>query len=285
MKSCLLLGQGPIVAALYNYLQGNKDLHFSVISSREITNFSGSSMQSQHPSSVNLADFVDSDFVIVSWKVIDDQANYFLNRLSIALPRTCIVINLSSAAVYGVGTNLQELNSRICPINGYGVTKRNIELSLENHFTGRLVNLRISNLYGSHLFDDITNRVLNSILSRKPLELLAPTLLIRDYVYLGDLVSFLADLLTGINLEDLKVIPQDVNFSTGVGTSTHTLVQNIESLLGRSLQFRTLTELAPNIISKSSLDPGLLLKYFGFSPHKLEVGMPEYLSHRLSMFD
>jgi UDP-glucose 4-epimerase len=149
-----------------------------------------------------------------------------------------IVFISSGGTVYGIPQRVPIPESHPTdPICSYGITKLSIEkyLHLYHYLYGLdYCILRVANPYGEHQRAAATQGAvavfLHHAINREPIEIWGDGSVVRDYVYIGDVVDALS-----------KAVhhsggPRTFNIGSGLGHSLNDLIGTIESLLGYTVE-------------------------------------------------
>jgi UDP-glucose 4-epimerase len=145
-----------------------------------------------------------------------------------------IIFLSSGGTVYGIPRSIPVPESHpLDPICSYGITKLSIEkyLHLYHYLYGLdYCVLRVANPYGEYQRVASTQGVvavfLHQALNREPIEIWGNGSVVRDYVYIGDVIDALSKAIC--HSGDLRTF----NIGSGVGHSLNELMETIESLLG-----------------------------------------------------
>jgi UDP-glucose 4-epimerase len=187
----------------------------------------------------------------------------------------------SGGTVYGEAQYLPiDEGHPTMPMTPYGISKLSFEHYLRQHADrhgyGHLV-LRPGNVYGNLRAEGRPQGVIEHWLKRlsgdRPLEVWNELSLVRDYVYIDDMVDVLERVLDG------PAVRGAVNVGTGVGTSLEALAGLMARVTGRSLQL-TAAQVPVRAVGANILHTGRLMDMFGLVPSTpLAVGV-ERLWHR-----
>lgn len=177
------------------------------------------------------------------------------------------LIFASSASVYGIQSlfPIRE-DAQTNPISAHGIHKLAVEkfLLLSRHRRDLDVSIaRISNPYGpgQNIFgrQGIVAILIGNILRGLPIKLTNGGNMIRDFVYIDDVVEAL------IEMGFRNQIPPILNVGSGVGCSLLEVVHSIEDIL--HLQLKIETELSTSVdIPSSILDINKTVSAIGYSP-------------------
>ncbi len=149
-----------------------------------------------------------------------------------------IVFISSGGTVYGIPQRIPIPESHPTdPICSYGITKLSIEkyLHLYHYLYGLdYCILRVSNPYGEHQRAASTQGAvavfLHQAMNRKPIEIWGDGNVIRDYIYIGDVVDALSKAVSHSG------VPRTFNIGSGLGHSLNELIGTIESLMGYTVE-------------------------------------------------
>ena len=170
--------------------------------------------------------------------IFDIKSNLIntINLLNMMLNYECknLIFFSSGGTIYGDSKQKykrKESDSKE-PICSYGIVKLAIEKYL--HLYKRLYDLnylilRISNPYGeyhSHKQQGLINVILRKVLNGEPVEIWGDGTVIRDYIYVNDLVKILVDLL------EEKIQNEIINVGSGKGYSINSIIEIIQKEIG-----------------------------------------------------
>lgn len=174
-------------------------------------------------------------------KVADLNANvvstlHFLDACRESGVRRIVFVS-SGGTIYGIPTQVPTLEtSANNPITAYGISKLAIEkyLGLYEYLYGIEYRvLRVSNPFGPYQTALKNQGVIAAFtrraLSGKPLEIWGDGSIIRDYVYIDDVIDAL--ILAATHEGDSRIF----NIGSGKGTSLNSIVDLISALLGRAI--------------------------------------------------
>ena len=162
------------------------------------------------------------------------------------------VFPLSGGAIYGNTNKLAEEEDELMPTTPYGVGKQMTE-ALINYYSHRCgINayiFRIGNVYGSSTLrkkpQGVVDIFIQRALKNEPLIIWGNAKnVIRDYIYLEDVVKIIADV-----TEENRLGIEVYNVGTGKGTSLEKLIKIIENEINRILVVEYKTEMASGIDS------------------------------------
>ena len=159
-----------------------------------------------------------------------------INLLNIMVKYNCknIVFLSSGGTVYGHPNNMskkKESDSKN-PISSYGIIKLTIEkyLHLFNYLYGlNYLILRASNPFGEYhnkIKQGLINVILKKVLNRETVEIWGDGTVVRDYIYIKDLVKIIADLI------ETKIQNDIFNIGSGKGYSINDIIDIIQKEMG-----------------------------------------------------
>lgn len=148
-----------------------------------------------------------------------------------------IVFLSSGGTVYGVPSEVPiRENHPTDPICSYGITKLAIEkyLELYRHLHGLdYTILRLSNPYGERQRVAATQGAiavfLNKALRNEPIEIWGDGSVVRDYIYISDVISALTTTI------DYSGSQRVFNIGAGQGKSINEIIESIESIVGHEI--------------------------------------------------
>lgn len=185
------------------------------------------------------------------------------------------IVFASSASVYGIQTNMPiDEKAQTNPISMHGIHKLTVEKFLlrARHVSGLDVRIaRISNPYGpgQNLFgrQGFISIVIGNILKSLPTRLTNDGSMIRDFVYIDDIVTGL------INIGIYKSVPPILNLGGGKAYTLLSVKNAIEDALRIKLSTETVVS-TPADIPESLLDINLAALYINYIPKiSLEEGL------------
>ncbi len=146
-----------------------------------------------------------------------------------------IIFSSSGGAVYGDSRSKPTSEEHTTnPLNMYGISKLTIEkmlLAWNKIYGMENIILRIGNAYGVGQKNDknfgAVAVFVDKIINKKKIEVWGSGNVVRDYVYIDDVVNAF-NLALNINLEQSQ--PKVYNIGSGVGTSVNALIEIIEKL-------------------------------------------------------
>lgn len=159
-----------------------------------------------------------------------------INLLNIMVKYNCknIIFFSSGGTVYGHPKNMKkkkESDSKN-PICSYGIVKLTIEkyLHLYNYLYGlNYLILRPSNPFGEYhnnLKQGLINVILKKVLNRETVEIWGDGTVVRDYIYIKDLVKIIVDLI------EKKIQNEIINIGSGKGYSINNIIKIIQNEIG-----------------------------------------------------
>ncbi len=150
-----------------------------------------------------------------------------------------VVFASSGGTVYGLQQQQKRMETDATnPISSYGIVKLAIEKYL--YLYGQLyglssVALRISNPYGplqnTNSMQGIVGTFMSNVLKNKPLVVWGDGSIVRDYIYIDDVVRAFS-----LALQTSQTTHAVFNIGSGCGTSIKQLLQYIEETVQRPLQ-------------------------------------------------
>jgi UDP-glucose 4-epimerase len=185
----------------------------------------------------------------------------------------------SGGTIYGQNNEiLQNEESILAPINYYGLSKLIFEETIKiyniNHNLQYLI-IRPSNPYGSYQdknkLQGFVSVAINNILHNNIIEIWGNGNIVRDYIYISDLINAI------INLLEINVSNQIFNIGSGKGTTLLQVIKEIEVITNKKavLDFKNqrIIDIPINI-----LDISKLKKYIYFDPMTLNSGLKLYIN-------
>lgn len=201
----------------------------------------------------------------------DAQANVvaslrLFDRCAAAGVRRLVFVS-SGGTVYGAPAVVPTPESApTLPITAYGVAKLALEKYLEVYRRQRGLDyrvLRVANLYGPFQTAEKRQGVVAAFLERamcgQPLEIWGDGRIVRDYVYVADVV---AAVMAAMRHEGE---PRVFNIGSGGGLNLLEVAAAVEALLGTTVEKR-FHEGRPVDVPISILDSGLALRELGWRP-------------------
>jgi UDP-glucose 4-epimerase len=195
-------------------------------------------------------------------------------RSSVELFELCIenkvkkVIFLSSGGtVYG-DTDSDQINESTVPrpMSPYAIGKLTIEHYLryfKSHYGLDYIVYRVANPYGPgqnlHGKQGVVPIFLNHAFNKEPITIFGDGSMVRDYLYISDLV----DMISASYSKKNKF--SEYNIGSGKGVSINELVKVIEATVGYRLQ-RKYLNIPDTYVNKIALDTSRFVKEFGLKP-------------------
>jgi len=145
-----------------------------------------------------------------------------------------IIFLSSGGTVYGHPDNMskkKESDSKN-PISSYGIIKLTIEkyLYLFNYLYGlNYLILRASNPFGEYhnnLKQGLIDVILKKVLNREIVEIWGDGTVVRDYIYIKDLVKIIVDLI------EKEIQNEIINIGSGRGYSINNIIKIIQNEIG-----------------------------------------------------
>jgi nucleoside-diphosphate-sugar epimerase len=277
----LFLGYGPIAEGLIR--RGKAALDAKIVVSDQLNvQPKGLDFQLYKSGDFFKINSLELTIVLISWKEITTKRQFVLNELKKSLGENVLIINLSTAAIYGEGLNKNAYRSNPKPINQYGISKLQGEAIINDIFKNQVTHLRVSNLYGSLQFHDLVTKIINSIESNSKLLVYENGTILRDYVLLDDLLDFLFLLSEDQKYRKLASDFQFLDFATGHASNQSTLIQLVEVIMhGKVTNFQW--EQKPHdMVTASSQEALELNAFFDFKTTPIEKGIERYLGQHCS---
>jgi UDP-glucose 4-epimerase len=152
------------------------------------------------------------------------------------------------------------------PLVSYGITKLAVEkylLMYQRHYGIKAIILRVTNPYGERQRVDTAQGdvgvFLNRTLQGHSLDIWGDGSITRDYIYVSDVAEAFARAVAYDGPESV------FNISSGIGTTLNALIENLEIVLGRSIE-RHYHEGRPFDVPVSVLDNSLARRELGWQP-------------------
>jgi nucleoside-diphosphate-sugar epimerase len=278
----IVFGYGPITQLLIQKLQKSNTSVICVTNdehSQRALNFIEDTRFYSRSSIVNSK--LTSKTAIFSWRNADPLLNNtqeIQNWLYSDKFNTDRSFLLSSGSVYQDCLRAQSEADINIEITADRSKKYFLERSLSAIFHQKEIkhmNCRISNAYGPGLEYGFIGSAMNSILSGSPIQTFAKLDIVRDYVFVYDLIYAISE------LTKVGSIESSVNLSTGVGTSISEVIE-IFATYGYFLENHVL-KIPPGSLKHSSiLSPNLLSRIIHWQPTNLRDGIRELLNITLS---
>jgi len=184
-----------------------------------------------------------------------------------------IVFLSSGGTVYGNGAKSHKETDALSPKSSYGVIKATLESYIQICGLRQTI-LRPSNIYGRRNIGEnqmlgAVDIFLHRIMNEEPIRIWGDGNNVRDYLYVDDLLDFIA-----LSLQDQ--VEGVYNVGTGIGTSLNQIVRTIEEMSGKKANVEYLpareTDVRSNILDASKAKQiGWVAKY------SLEKGVQDML--------
>lgn len=218
-----ILGYGPITEHLFiflvakseAYIYSERDFHFHDTKTRSYEAFLNQTIN-------------QDDVVIMAWReipIFDSKKGEVLRFLKDKLQSSNIVLYLSSVSVYGQKSILCTEKTTSNPLNSYGRAKYALENYLQDNLNSNLIIARISNVFGDKNFNDVVNRIINSLDNGETLSLSSPAVIERDLISIVTVVRCIERLLKS---DHSTKEPQVFNISSGESITLEKLHALIE---------------------------------------------------------
>jgi nucleoside-diphosphate-sugar epimerase len=196
-KKILFLGGGPIVeSTILSLCKESEEYEIILLSDSICINSQGFELVTVEP----LQNWVQLnlnhiDIVVLAWRYIKDEKELMKMKLIESLLKfnsdRMLLIYLSSVSVYGQSLVPSSEDDLVHPINKYGITKFEMENTLQSLSNGNILILRISNVFGHHKFDDFINRITRASKWPHYIKVVEPRKVARDFIEIGNLVRVL----------------------------------------------------------------------------------------------
>jgi len=189
------------------------------------------------------------------------------------------VVLLSSGSVYGESVEFSNEYSLLEPVNEYGRHKLLEEVKTVDIFQekAQILVLRISNVYGDRIFDDITNRCIKSVKESTPLMVYSSGTLTRDFIYIEDLVKILGKLIQTEFTSGLDYL----NVSSGKGTSIAEMIKEISNITSQEINLLDVAR-PTGVVKSSVLENFKLRERVSTRHHTLGEGLMKYISSQFA---
>jgi nucleoside-diphosphate-sugar epimerase len=156
------------------------------------------------------------------------------------------------------------------PINAKQLLEEYLR-DLNHKKNAKLINYRLTNVYGDSLGSSFIDISLNRIRNNESIEVFAGPDLVRDYLYYEDL-NYALNALHGMDLPE-----QDLNISTGIGVSTSKLIELFQQYSPISFKIKE-KEMDTNLLATSILDCSKLEALIDWEPKSIEKCLPALMS-------
>jgi nucleoside-diphosphate-sugar epimerase len=220
---------------------------------------------------------IEAHSLYVAWRAIPSEVigrktqSKWLESSQLNVER---IIHLSSASVYksktGVFSESQFDLSFDESINAKQLLEAYLR-DLKHKKNAKLINYRITNVYGDSSGSSFIDLSLNRIRNNESIEVFADSDLIRDYLYYEDL-NYALNALHGMDLPE-----QDLNISTGIGVSTSKLIELFQQYSPIFFKIKE-KEMDTNLLATSILDCSKLEALIDWEPKSIEKCLPALMS-------
>lgn len=219
-----------------------------------------------------------------SYKYTSSNLVAFENVLSSAISEEIPnFLYASSSSVYGNSTKkiLSENDGSIEPISYYGVTKLANELAAAAMVRGtktRARGLRFFTVYGPWGRPDMAYlRLINSALNGSEFELYGNGEALRDFTFIEDIISSIADLALELATKDAG-FSDVVNIGGGRPESMATLISQVEKITGQKIKIIEKSS-HRNDVNKTMADTSKLIELTNKSPRiTIEEGLRDTIN-------
>jgi UDP-glucose 4-epimerase len=309
-EKCLILGGGGFIGS---HLAESLLKEGYEVTLFDVKNFSRRNIHSfekeikiiegdfHNPSDVNLAlENIDYVFHLISTTI---PSNSVLNPVydiesnlvpTVKLLQSCtsknikkIVFVSSGGTVYGIPKQIPiPENHPSNPISSYGINKRTIE----SYFIlyNKLFNLnscvfRLSNPYGERQNPYIAQGAITIFsyksIANMPIEIWGDGEVIRDYIYIGDVIKAL---IASLKIDTPEII---YNLGSGIGTSLNEILDIIKTGFNNDLKVNYVNSRNFDVLS-NVLDISLIKSRFNWEPKiELSEGLPLIYNNLLNNFN
>jgi UDP-glucose 4-epimerase len=276
----LFIGFGKITNSIISKFI-NEKISIGVISthvtSKEINSYSFSGLSILNWEDV-LATKICSKTTYISWRspLIETKQNLAINSwLESNNFETKRIFHLSSSSVYPDSKFEHfEKDFQPNPLNSSN-PKQKLELLLNflaERKNCKLINLRISNVYGGDLTHGFINESIINTRNHRSISAYLKLNPVRDYILLDDLTEAIRQLWQ-INLSS-----QNLNLSTGHGTSIKSILQIFEPIFNENYKIKLLD--SPNNMQKYCvLNCEKLKEIISWDPKLIQTTLPLILSN------
>ncbi len=216
-------------------------------------------ISSTNPASSSKDPFIDIDTnVRASIELFELCSEYGIKK---------IIFPSSGGTVYGdIDHLLIDENTSPRPRSPYGIGKITVEYYLRyfKQSTGlQYIVYRIANPYGpgQNIFgkQGVIPIFMNKFLTKEPLSIYGDGSMVRDYIYIDDLINMMVQTYMKDNVYD------EYNLGSGQGHTVNELVENIEKCAGYSVQRQRL-DTPSTFVHKSVLDINRFVEEFNIKP-------------------
>ena len=237
----LFLGFGPITHAFAKHLisKGHK---VAAVTERSVEREAKSELSSESFTILNWQSAIDQEIIsestYIGWR--QSPQNHPLGKDLISWVKsvkleTRKIHHLSSASVYAGKKEFFSESDYDFRADKYDINSKQelerlvLDIGQEKHT--RFVNYRISNVYGSGLNQSFINESINNIKNNQPIKKFKQVDLIRDYLFIDDLIKAFFELRLN-NFTDEKL-----NLSSGHGMAISEIVSELQALNSNDLKF------------------------------------------------
>lgn len=276
----LFIGFGKITHSIINKFS-NEKITIGVISTHmaseefDLNSISGISPMNWEDA---LTIKISSKTTYISWKspLIETNQNMAINGwLDSSNFETERMFHLSSSSVYPDSSFEHfETDFQPNPLNSSN-PKQKLELHLKYLAERKkfdLINLRISNVYGGDLTYGFINQSVINIKDHRPVGAYLKLNPIRDYIFLDDVTEAIKQ------LRQINLNSQNINLSTGYGTSVKTILQLFESNSSNNYEIKSL-ESPADMQKYCVLNCEKLKEIIAWDPKQIKMVLPRILSN------
>jgi nucleoside-diphosphate-sugar epimerase len=271
-----VFGYGELTSQLIQFFD-NKSLKIACFSDRQINKKAFGPKIDLMKYSELINESIKCEVAIFSWKStshISGKNQLFLDWFHSNRFYARRSFFLSSASIYkdsfdSLNESKESLSLNVETHDKY-ILENYLLLAMKAKYTEH-VNLRLSNVYGKSLSYGLIGDLINAFFENTELLILDNFDLIRDYLLLEDFLYALNGLIKLSNL------PETLNISTNIGTTTRQLLQIFENY-DMVIRYKTLPFRLNLVKLSSKLDCKLLESIIPWNPNPLEIGLGRILS-------
>ncbi len=264
MNRILFLGLGPIASTVISTLEdSNSQYTIDVLTSTKMQRFGDGSPFSNYIEWKDTKNLKMYNLVINSWRTLESHNDNSRLEVLVNLAKqpNIVFINLSTVAVYGECEHPKNELSNISPKNDYGIEKLQIEQFIRTLNFFKVINLRISNVYGHPTFSDFLNAAANSYLNHEILFIANPDSIFRDFISIQDLKQIIEILIANRGHSDFEGF-LDINIATGKSFSLKTILDVLQEETRNGISFEEI-EPERGTILKSFINTSKMSDLFG----------------------
>lgn len=230
-----ILGLGPITSALARELE--KDYEVKIYSNHRLDKFDNEVFPYETLLETSLS---STDIFFIGWKDLADDdliRRKVLGYLKTQLTPQNTVFNLSTVAIYGNSLYPSNELAIPSPINAYGLVKLGLESLYDSLFESKICHLRISNVFGDSMLNDVINRFILAVLNGKAIEIWGELTVSRDFISLQTVIKKISSCVQNLETLESRSV---VNISSGQSITLQDVLEMIQEILGRPMQYEVL---------------------------------------------